>query len=404
MSIQGLRDTSNFVADQRPKNWREGIMLLWPNGKAPLTALTTMMKSESTDDPEFNWWEKTKADQRLESDASWLIGATTISVASGALTLKDGHLLWVAGTDEIMLVNGDPSADTSITVVRAYAGTTAAAYDPTAIGANPYLWVVGSAYEEGSDAPTGINYDPTKKFNYTQIFRNTLEMTRTASKSRLRTGDAVKEAKRECLELHSTEIEKAFIFGGRNETTRNGKPIRTTGGIISFIAAANVVNQAGAAADLMDLEGWMEQIFRYGSSEKMAFVGNIALLTIQRIVRKNSTYDFVQGQKEFGMNVSRLISPFGEIVLKSHPLFNEYTGGTTGGTAYYGVNSWMMVLDMANFKYRYFSGDDTRYEKNLQNNGLDSMKSGYLTEAGLEVHHPNTHFLIKGLATAAADA
>ena len=63
--------------------------------------------------------------------------------------------------------------------------------------------------------PTGVNYDPTKKYNYTQIFRNTLEMTRTASKTRLRTGDQVKEAKRECLELHSIEMEKGFIWGAK---------------------------------------------------------------------------------------------------------------------------------------------------------------------------------------------
>ena len=28
----GLEDYSNFVADQRPKNYREGILLLNPNG------------------------------------------------------------------------------------------------------------------------------------------------------------------------------------------------------------------------------------------------------------------------------------------------------------------------------------------------------------------------------------
>lgn len=55
MAIQGLRDTSNFVADQRPQNWREGIMLLYPNGKMPLLALTSVMKSRSVDDYTFNF-------------------------------------------------------------------------------------------------------------------------------------------------------------------------------------------------------------------------------------------------------------------------------------------------------------------------------------------------------------
>ena len=46
----GLRGTGDFVTDQRPKNWREQILRLYPNGKAPLTALLALMKNESTDD------------------------------------------------------------------------------------------------------------------------------------------------------------------------------------------------------------------------------------------------------------------------------------------------------------------------------------------------------------------
>ena len=52
--IQGLRDTGNWDANERPKNWREGILRLYPNGMAPLTALTNQMKTKPTDDPEFN--------------------------------------------------------------------------------------------------------------------------------------------------------------------------------------------------------------------------------------------------------------------------------------------------------------------------------------------------------------
>jgi len=62
----------------------------------------------------------------------------------------------------------------------------------------------------------------------------------------------------------------------------------------------------------------------------------------------------------------------------------------------------MLVLDQTNLKYRYIT--DTTYEKKLEANGMDGMKSGYLTEAGLEIHHPTTHFLVTGLTAAAVDA
>jgi hypothetical protein len=401
MSIQGLRDTDNFVADARPKNWRQGILLLYPNGKAPLTGLTSVMSSRTVDDPEFNWWEKALDDQKLEGDSSISASVTSISVSSGALTLKEGHLIWVKETDEIMLVDSDPSSDTSFSVVRGYSGTSGQSFDPTASGTDPYYYVIGNAQEEGSNAPTGINYDPNKQYNYTQIFRNTLEMTRTASKTRLRTGDQVKEAKRECLEYHSIEMEKAFWFGKRFEGTRNGRPIRTLGGVFEWIDSGNIKDQAGAATDMEQLEEWLFEAFSFGSNEKVAMVGNRALLTINQIVRKNTDLTIQSGIREFGMNVTRLTCPFGELVMKTHPLWNQY-GGSSGN--WQGVDSWMAILDMNELKYVNLRDSDTKYQKVLQTNDLDGMKSGYLTECSLEMHHPKTHYLIKGLTNPAVDS
>jgi hypothetical protein len=66
MAIQGLRSTADFLVDgQRPKNWREGIMKLYPNGGATLTALTAMMKERKVDDAEYNWYERELTNRRF---------------------------------------------------------------------------------------------------------------------------------------------------------------------------------------------------------------------------------------------------------------------------------------------------------------------------------------------------
>ena len=52
MAIQGLIGTGDFVTDERPKNWLQGVLMRYPNGHAPLTALTSAMKKKVTDDPE----------------------------------------------------------------------------------------------------------------------------------------------------------------------------------------------------------------------------------------------------------------------------------------------------------------------------------------------------------------
>jgi hypothetical protein len=414
MAIQGLRTTANFVTDQRPKNWREGMILLDPNGNIPLVGLTSVMKKRTTDDAEFNWWEKSMETRRLKLAASSTVittGNTTWALDAtdgNGLSIKEGDLLRVMHTGEIVRVNADPSVATSISVTRAWGDTAATAVDTTAAGRNPYLLVIGSVYEEGSMAPSGVNFDPAKKFNYTQIFRSTLEMTRTASKTRLRTGDSIKEAKRECLLYHGVDMERAFWMGERKETTINGKPARSTGGINwllnNYNSGSNVKNAVSDYAGgvtMTGIEEYLYDIFKFGSNEKMAFCGNRSLLTLQQIVRKNTTYNIQFGIKEYGMNVARLSCPFGTLVLKNHPLFNQDVGGTTAGTAFYGMESWMFVLDMENIKYTYLDGSDTTYQPVLQSNGMDGMQSGYLSECGLEISLPQTHYLIKNLVAAA---
>lgn len=417
MAIQGLRDTSLFVTDQRPKNWREGILLLNPNGTAPLFALTAAMREKPTDDPEFSWWEKEAPDQRLTLTAdlpAWdatignperLVVGQTSGVNNGIVKgVKLGDILYVVQTGEYCRVRANPvSGNNYVEVDRNYLGNPATGGTglPAGQGAvtvatqNPDVIVIGSAYEEGSSAPVGVNFDPVKRYNYTQIFRDTLEMTRTASRTRLRTGDAIREARREALFIHSAKIEKALFFGRRHEGVVNGRPWRTTGGVIEFIDAGNVYTWQ--TSDTFDtFEEQMERMFRYGSSEKMGFCGNAVVLKIQKLIRSvsNVQWQFLQGQREFGMNVSRLVSPFGELVLRTHPLFNQMPDPGQGNPS---PSTWLVVLDMAELVYRPFVGADTKFQGDIQTPGDDALKAGFLTEAGLEVHHPKAHYLIKGL-------
>ena len=55
----------------------------------------------------------------------------------------------------------------------------------------------------------------------------------------------------------------------------------------------------------------------------------------------------------------------------------------------------MVVMDTANLKYRYVT--DTVLLKDRETPGDDGKVEEYLTEAGLEVHHPDTFFWLKGI-------
>lgn len=417
MAVQGLRDTSGFTVGgdraQRPENWREGIMLLFPNGKMPLTALTSLMKSESTDDPKYHWFEKTMSDQRLKLAADLPLNTdpfTVTVVTDGGYEVRPGTLLLAEESGEVLMVtSGITITATQFQVTRDWGAALGSKplidYDGAAV--NPFLKVIGTAVEEGSAAPTSISYDPTEQWNYTQIFRNTLNATRTAINTRLRTGDQIREAKREALQYHGIEMELAFWFGIRFKDTLNGTPRRTTEGFFSWLKrvdSTRLVTATAAGIDMDELEEHLKLAFEYGSSEKMGFCGNRALLTVQQVVRKNSNapYTLVQGQKEFGMNVSRLICPFGELVLKTHPLFNRMYSNTSTQT-FKAVDGWLAVMDMDEVRYRYLRNSDTKFSDNIQAPDRDSKLAGFLTEAGVEFHHGKSHLVIKGLNKAAKD-
>lgn len=405
MAITGLRTTGDFsLSEVRPKNWREGILLQYPNGAFPLFALTSQMRKESTDDPEFNWFEKRLDARRLTvtNAVEKKTGTSDVTVDADAKVVVAKTMLYVESTGEILLVTADPTSDNALTVSRGFARTTAAA-----IPAKAQLLVIGTAFEEGSLAPTGQAYDPFKRYNYTQIFRRTLEITGTAAKTKLRTGDAVKEAKREALEYISIDIERSMWFSNRSQDAFEGKPRRTMGGVLSQLLASNIFDASkakfAAGVDYDTLEGWIKDLFKFGSQEKMVFCGDQALLTIQRIIRNapSSTWTWTPQTKEYGMNVTRLVTPFGTLVFKTCPLFNQSVStDLTSAAPSYGFDSYAFVLDMARVKYVYMDGRDLKYEPNLTAVGLDGEKSGYIAECSIKLEQLENHGLIKNLAIA----
>lgn len=399
MAIQGLRNTTNFGTDVRPKNWREGILLQKPNGMFPLFALTSQMRKEVVDDPEYNWFEKCLNARRLIPSAA-NDSATTITVASGAKLVSKNTMLYNEGTQEILFVTASPTTDTSLTVTRGFASTTA-----KAITASHRLLVIGTAFPEGSKAPQGLAYDPYKRYNKCQIFRRTTGITGTASKTKVRTGDEWREAKRECAEYISIDIEQAMWFSKQSETTLDGQPIRTMDGVINQIDAANTIDCATKYADGVsfdDLQVLMKDIFKYGSSEKMCFCGDLFLLTLQQIIQNttNCVWKFDESTKEYGMNITRLKTPFGTLVFKTCPLFNMSTSDLSGGTPIYGYDSHGFVLDMEQIRYVHVDGRDLHFEDKLEEIGEDARKSGYLAECSIKVAHKENHFHIANLVKA----
>ena len=385
MAVAGLRGSGNFTADERPKNYRGVLLLLKPNTRAPLTALTGVARSESTDDPEFKVFTKGLPAQRGTVSGTPNTTVTTITLqaaTSDNSIFKIGHAVINERTGEVVWVTALDST-TGIVVNRAQ-GSTA-----TAMAAGDGLLIIGSTHQENAGVPTAISYDPTVVTNYTQIFRNSLNMSGTALATRLRYADDPKvEKKREILELHAIEMEKQFFFGsGVEENGSTATAQRTTKGLFFFITS-NVTDFADAV-DIDSLENHLEDLFENGSDQKILFAGNRLLNVINKAARVWGSIQIMPTSETFGMRILNWITPYGELAIRQHPLFSNNPT----------FNDWGFGVDMTSIVYRYLRGRDTQYLENRQSPGTDGQIDEFLTESGLEVQFEETHGIVKNGST-----
>lgn len=391
MAIAGLRGTGDWGTDERPKNFREAILWLDPNGQTPLTGLLSKMSTESVDDPEFAWWEESQDLVRVTLGADASAGATTLTLTGGAYGLVKGDLLMREtddGLGELIELTATPSSDTSISVARGVAGSTAAAY----LAADGVVFTkIGNVHPEGGVTPDSTTRNPVKLRNYCQIFKTSYEITKTALKTRARTGNVQQNDKKRKMFDHSRDLEMAFMFGRAYEGVGdNGKPKRYTGGLNSFIKTNRTVFNGDLTEDtFIDA---IAPVFNWdgagAGNERLVFAGNTALMAMNKLAKSGGQVNFDGGVvKVYGMNMARWILPQGTIYVRTHPLMNIHPV----------FSKAMFVINPRGLKYRPLR--DTKAQDDIGPETKDSVLGEWLTEAGLEVHHEKTMAYLGNVTT-----
>lgn len=395
MAVAGLRGTGDWGADERPKDFRESILFRNPQGSAPIFALTSKAKKKIVTDPQFYWWDEPNDIVRLQVNGAISDTAQTLitvdsldpttSVAGRvwgtAGHLKEGDLLLKepstdnATYDQEILEVVSVLSDTQFTVKRGAAGTSAAT-----IANDAYLTLIGSVYAEGTAAPSAVSRNPLKFYNYTQIFKDSYELTGTADVTKTRTGDTWSNDKRRKMFDHSRSIEFSFLFGKPSEITgENGKPKRTMGGLRYQIPAANTYVYS-ANPSYMDLVDRIYPVFNYDTpagDERIAFCGNGALNALNKMVMDDANAQIQWGGivKVYGMNLRELIMPQGRLLLRTHPLLSRHGLYTNS----------MFVLDFASIEYVTLKGRDTKVKDDVQDKDEDLRRGFVQTECSVSL-------------------
>ena len=454
-SLLGLISTEAFSAN-RFNSYRRTVFYYYPQGAAPLTGLLSLSKEESTNDPQFYWFEKRKDPQRIASaaisttipfytsgivvsggkvTAATIAGAnfstvvgTTYAIKTAANpqnTVRLGHIIKIvvtdaAGTDDLLgqVTAVNTSSDTPANVI-AFTALNAVAtitYNSSAnVGID--INVVGSMFAEGAIGSSyNITTTPVNPYNYTQITRTAYKITGTALKTSAKfdeRGIFPDEAKEAGLN-HSVEMEKNLLWGVKSlqTATTNGETTvsRSTSGVLQFLRdweAGSTYGNTAATADTDD----NKRIILNSSGR----ISRKTLFTyLERVFRvtNNKTAEKLVFCGSGALNVLNQMFASTMVQMTQPPASEAYGMNIVKavvpfGTLYFKTHPlftenpiWrnsMLILDVPNLVYRYLEGRDTALLRDRQPPNADYIEHEYLSEWGLECRFPESHMYVQNI-------
>ena len=417
--VLGLQSTADWASDDYiPGNWREMILRLWPNGDAPLTAMLAKLPSETTDNYIFHWFTEGLPTQGGDITDVYLDSALSSTYTEGngiagelvyikmaeavASEIRPGHIVMLrdksqdAADVNLKCLQRVTNGASSYIVARFLeADDNGSSHEFDAI------LVIGSINPQASESPEAISYQPVGHYNYTQIWRTPLEIAGTVLETKTRFGPWYQHEKENALRMHSIEMEKSLLWGSRYlGVGDNGKPEYATQGIIRGTTTHRYDYKTDTDYSgktwIQGGEDWfrnkLASIFKYGSDTRLAYGGIGAILAFNKLAENNAMITITPGQAEYGIKVMMYEFNFGRVLMKRHPLFSYET-----------TNQYsMLLLEPKNLKLRPFKNRDTHFRPDLQLKkggwtDKDSIKEGWLTEAGLEMHHEETFAYMSGV-------
>lgn len=388
MAIRGVFASDSGIVGNPKGDFASALLQEVPTGTAPLFALSSGMPSRNATDVVVNWFEENHISGRTtQSGANNSTTNTTMNVAD-ASSYPPNVVLMNESTGEYVFVTAVVA--NALTVVRGFAGTTAANV-PDASG-----WQrIGTAQEEGSAAPVAIANLGDPLYNLTQIFRNTWNVTGTSEAVEYYTGSQTAKNQRDAALFHGEDIERALIFGKRVIGVKNGQPFRNMNGLNAMITTN--VTAAGGTTSWTQMDAFLQGIFARNikgkPNERIAFTGNQGLSVMNQIARLNATTYIEPGQTEFGINVHKWITPFGDISLMTHPLMTESPLWTKDLYIFHPgaiETRWLRKTHMDAY-----DSDGTRA-------GVDADYGVYTSELSVEYHVQRTGGRLTGLTAGAA--
>lgn len=381
-NVRGLVSSADLEAGIRKLDVRDFIFELEPE-EAPFVSIMKKLSKNSCQDTEFHWFEDDLLGNYTQLNMAGNAAAGVVSlIVDDASIFQVNDVIKNVTTLECILITGVDDGSNTLTVKRGW-GTTAAVQ----IDDDEYLYKLGSAQKEGYDSPESLITQKVKRSNYLQIFSKTVEITKTAAGIATYGGNRRDfERRKKGVEL-KRDMEAQFLFGEPKEDVTGAKPQRQTGGIYYFIAlggAGATLDMATSALTESAFEGWLKDLFLYGSSERFIFGGPLFLSSVSQFATPKQRLE-PGVETKYGIKVTRYVSAMGTVNL----VLDKHFTGPYAGKA--------LGLDVKNIIYRYLNGQDLTLRMDVQDKKSHYFMDEYEGTVGLEMHLSKLHGTVTGM-------
>lgn len=379
MAIRNILDTSDFETNIDKLDIRDKIFELQPSETPFISILSKMTKLKCTN-TRFSWFE----DDMLGNYTQFAVATTaatsntTITVDSTAM-FQEGDVVAsfssdVGAAEEIMLIQTIISS-TQLQVIRAWGET---AVRICAI--DDYLYKLGSAMQEAYDAPEALVTSKTEVYNYVQLFSKTVQISDVAENVDTYGGNRrAFERHKVAIEL-KRDLESQFLWGERKQdTTTAAHPRYQTRGVYKMLGTtASELDLSAASLTESAFEGWLKDVFTYGSDEKFFFTGPLVLSQVSQFATGKQRLEPGVTTK-YGVKVRAYHSAMGDVNL----VHDKHFLGAHSGKG--------LILDMKELVYRYLQNMDFTLALNIQPKNAHYKMDEYKGTVGLELHHAAMH-------------
>ena len=453
----GLMSSASLESTYSEKAIRS-IFWKYPQGKAVLTYLLSLMDSEETDKPKFSWFEQRHQHAESTTATSGSLGAggagpftnsaVTVSEAAAGFSFTAGTTYGVFVTDaskfrvdDVVWIKRVPNAaasayldlkgsvtaiDTTSNYLLITSNETVASVSNDTDANAITIMVIGKAAAEGDRSREGGFDFPIEVENCTQIFRETVgPFSRNALKAGQRfdkTGVYTSAVKQASLRL-TESMEMATLFGERavrTVTNQNGKsvPQRFMGGVLWFLKEYEKANggtftyRPGGSA--ITSSSWATE-----EAKRVCQVnGTVTMAQLEGLIRRAFEDTADSSFEKLLLCGSALYSVFQTYFemksIKTTTLkTKEESYGMTinmwespWGTLYLkshplfqrsALRSSGFILDVGCLGWNDLQDSEVTLLKNRQNNDEDGRKDEFLGEGGLVVKAPENHLYLEGV-------